>query len=101
MKNSFSDIENLAHQVYDLVKITRDSCGYNEYFPQETILTEALELQEKLLEKGQSEIFNNRYIIIKIIKEISNDENNNPQKVKGKDIAIIYNTYIYYSWTFL
>ena len=51
MKNSFSDIENLAHQVYDLVKITRDSCGYNEYFPQETILTEALELQEKLLEK--------------------------------------------------
>lgn len=30
--------------------------------------------KENLLEKGQSEIFNNRYMIIKIIKEISNDE---------------------------
>lgn len=30
--------------------------------------------KENLLEKGQSKIFNNRYMIIKIIKEIYNDE---------------------------
>ncbi len=51
MKNNILDIENLIHRIYNLVKITRDSCGYNEYFPQETTLTEALELQETLLEK--------------------------------------------------
>ena len=51
MKNNIESIDSLAHKVYEKIKITRDSCGYNEYFLQETILTEALEVQEKLLEK--------------------------------------------------
>ncbi len=51
MENNIESINNLAQKVYEKIKITRDSCGYNEYFPQETILTEALKLQEMLLEK--------------------------------------------------
>lgn len=44
-------IDDIAHNVYESIKITRDFCAYNEYFAQESLLTETLELQESLLEK--------------------------------------------------
>ena len=45
------EIEELSFQVLDLIKITRDSCGYNEYFTQEVMLDKAIEIQELLQEK--------------------------------------------------
>ena len=45
------EIEKLSFQVLDLIKITRDSCGYNEYFTQEVMLDKAIEIQELLQEK--------------------------------------------------
>ena len=51
MINDIKEIEELSFQVLDLIKITRDSCGYNEYFTQEVILDRAIELQELLQEK--------------------------------------------------
>jgi len=45
------EIEELSFQVLDLIKITRDSCGYNEYFTQEAMLDKAIEIQELLQEK--------------------------------------------------
>ena len=51
MKNKIESIENLAHRVYEPIQVVRDSCGYNEYFTQEEILTEALSMQESIIEK--------------------------------------------------
>ena len=51
MNNKIFELEKLTHQVLDLIKITRDSCGYNEYFTQEEMLNRAIELQELLQEK--------------------------------------------------
>ena len=51
MKNNIESIDSLAHKVYEKIKITRDSCGYNEYFTQEEMLNRAIELQELLQEK--------------------------------------------------
>ena len=51
MPNRLKDIEDFANEIYDLIKVTRDSCGYNEYFAQESTLNKALELQEALLEE--------------------------------------------------
>ena len=49
--NEIRILEELSRQVLDLIKITRDSCGYNEYFTQEEMLNRAIELQELLQEK--------------------------------------------------
>ena len=51
MTSQLENIENLANETYELIKVTRDSCGYNEYYPQESILNIALKLQESLLEE--------------------------------------------------
>ena len=51
MPNRLKNIEDFANEIYDLIKVTRDSCGYNEYFAQESTLNKALELQEALLEE--------------------------------------------------
>ena len=51
MQNKIETIETLAQRAHDLTRVARDSCGYNEYFAQETVLTQALDIQEKILEK--------------------------------------------------
>lgn len=51
MQNKIETIETLAQRAYALTQIVRDSCGYNEYFAQEDMLTEALKIQEYILEE--------------------------------------------------
>ena len=51
LNEEIKEIEELSFQVLDLIKITRDSCGYNEYFTQEAMLNRAIEIQELLQEK--------------------------------------------------
>ena len=51
MKDKIETIEDLAHRAYALTQIVRDSCGYNEYFAQEEMLTEVLKTQECIMEK--------------------------------------------------
>ena len=51
LNEEIKEIEELSFQVLDLIKITRDSCGYNEYFTQEVMLNRAIEMQELLQEK--------------------------------------------------
>jgi len=51
MKIRIEDLESLAYETSELIEVCRDSCAYNEYFPQESILTKALDNQKLLIEK--------------------------------------------------
>ena len=51
MVNEICEIEVLVREVYELIQITKDSCAFNEYFAQESMLTKALQKQELILEK--------------------------------------------------
>ena len=50
MNKDLKDIEEFTFQVLDLIKITCDSCAYNEYYTQEAILNKAIELQQKVID---------------------------------------------------
>ena len=51
MNKKFKEIEFLATEVYGMIDVCKDSCICNDYFPQETILTKALENQKLIIEK--------------------------------------------------
>lgn len=49
--NEIEKIENLASEVYGMIEVCKDSCGFNEYYSQETVLIKALENQKLIIEK--------------------------------------------------